>query len=172
MGIATPLSANSQGVIDLAVTEDEKFVYVQNAVSGTVDGFRFEANGAHAKATTAEGLPAFDESGMEGIAPPSDTDTTVTESPVTIVQHQQPLLRIPLRIADASGKQLLLIATQVTLVLVPGEAEEIRGTASMPARLYRPRKWTTHASRSPARQGPSQHDCVGPSPCRRMEAGW
>jgi hypothetical protein len=28
------------GVIDLAVTEDEKFVYVQNALSGTVDGFR------------------------------------------------------------------------------------------------------------------------------------
>ncbi|TLS42697.1 lactonase family protein [Streptomyces montanus] len=68
VGIATPPSANSQGVIDLAVTEDEKFVYVQNAVSGTVDGFRVEANGALTKVTTAEGLPAFDESGMEGIA--------------------------------------------------------------------------------------------------------
>ncbi|MFF9810596.1 hypothetical protein ACF1G5_36755 [Streptomyces coeruleorubidus] len=42
VGIATPPSATSQGVIDLAVTEDEKFV--------------------------SEGLPAFDESGMEGIA--------------------------------------------------------------------------------------------------------
>ncbi|MFJ8940260.1 lactonase family protein [Streptomyces sp. NPDC102365] len=68
VGIATPPSANSQGVIDLAVTEDEKFVYVQNAVSGTVDGFRVEADGALTKVTTAEGLPAFDESGMEGIA--------------------------------------------------------------------------------------------------------
>jgi 6-phosphogluconolactonase (cycloisomerase 2 family) len=68
VGIATPPSANSQGVIDLAVTEDEKFVYVQNAVSGTVDGFRVEANGSLTKVTTAEGLPAFAESGMEGIA--------------------------------------------------------------------------------------------------------
>ncbi|MEU2271450.1 beta-propeller fold lactonase family protein [Streptomyces olindensis] len=68
VGIATPPSADSQGVIDLAVTEDERFVYVQNAVSGTVDGFRVEADGALTKVTTAEGLPAFDESGMEGIA--------------------------------------------------------------------------------------------------------
>ncbi|MGI5427365.1 lactonase family protein [Streptomyces sp. CA-179760] len=68
VGVATPPSANSQGVIDLAVTEDEKFVYVQNAVSGTVDGFRVESDGALTKVTTAEGLPAFDESGMEGIA--------------------------------------------------------------------------------------------------------
>ncbi|MFI6012593.1 lactonase family protein [Streptomyces sp. NPDC051243] len=68
VGIATPPSANSQGVIDLAVTEDERFVYVQNAVSGTVDGFRVEADGALTKVTTAEGLPVFAESGMEGIA--------------------------------------------------------------------------------------------------------
>ncbi|MEV2191162.1 beta-propeller fold lactonase family protein [Streptomyces phaeochromogenes] len=67
VGVATPPSAKSQGVIDLAVTEDEKFVYVQNAVSGTVDGFRVEADGALTKVTTADGLPAFDESGMEGI---------------------------------------------------------------------------------------------------------
>ncbi|QOV41584.1 beta-propeller fold lactonase family protein [Streptomyces ferrugineus] len=68
VGIATPPSANSQGVIDLAVTEDEKFVYVQNAVSGTVDGFRVESDGALTKVTTAEDLPVFGESGMEGIA--------------------------------------------------------------------------------------------------------
>ncbi|MFJ9542757.1 lactonase family protein [Streptomyces sp. NPDC101225] len=68
VGIATPPSSDSQGVIDLAVTEDEKFVYVQNATSGTVDGFRVEHDGALTKVTTAKGLPAFDESGMEGIA--------------------------------------------------------------------------------------------------------
>ncbi|MEU9184226.1 beta-propeller fold lactonase family protein [Streptomyces sp. NPDC048484] len=68
VGVATPPSAKSQGVIDLAVTGDEKFVYVQNAVSGTVDGFRVEKNGSLTKVTTAEGLPAFAESGMEGIA--------------------------------------------------------------------------------------------------------
>jgi 6-phosphogluconolactonase (cycloisomerase 2 family) len=68
VGVATPPSAKSQGVIDLAVTEDEKFVYVQNALSGTVDGFRVEKNGSLTKVTSVEGLPMFDESGMEGIA--------------------------------------------------------------------------------------------------------
>ncbi|MDQ1051002.1 beta-propeller fold lactonase family protein [Streptomyces sp. V4I2] len=68
VGIATPPSALSQGVIDLAVTEDEKFLYVQNAVSGTVDGFRIGRNGSLTKVTTATGLPTFAASGMEGIA--------------------------------------------------------------------------------------------------------
>ncbi|WP_327698978.1 lactonase family protein [Streptomyces sp. NBC_00459] len=67
VGIATPPSAMSQGVIDLAVTQDEKFLYVQNALSGTVDGFRVGRNGSLTKVTTATGLPAFAESGMEGI---------------------------------------------------------------------------------------------------------
>ncbi|MFJ8489008.1 lactonase family protein [Streptomyces sp. NPDC094038] len=66
-GIATPPSSKSQGVIDIAVSEDERFVYVQNATSGTVDGFRVEADGALTKVTTATDLPAFGESGMEGI---------------------------------------------------------------------------------------------------------
>ncbi len=66
-GIAAPPSAKSQGVIDLAVSEDARFVYVQNALSGTVDGFRVEKDGALTKVTTVEGLPVFDESGMEGI---------------------------------------------------------------------------------------------------------
>ncbi|MFJ8533599.1 lactonase family protein [Streptomyces sp. NPDC093591] len=68
VGIATPPSAKSQGVIDLAVTADERFLYVQNAVSGTVDGFRIGQDGSLTKVTTATGLPAFAESGMEGIA--------------------------------------------------------------------------------------------------------
>ncbi|WP_326718998.1 MULTISPECIES: beta-propeller fold lactonase family protein [unclassified Streptomyces] len=68
IGIVTPPSAKSQGVIDLAVTQDERFLYVQNAVSGTVDGFRVGRNGSLTKVTTATGLPAFAESGMEGIA--------------------------------------------------------------------------------------------------------
>ncbi|MEW2117370.1 beta-propeller fold lactonase family protein [Streptomyces sp. NPDC005474] len=67
VGIATPPSAMSQGVIDLAVTKDEKFLYVQNAVSGTVDGFRVGRNGSLTKVTTITGLPAFAESGMEGM---------------------------------------------------------------------------------------------------------
>ena len=68
VGVATPPSAKSQGVIDLAVTPDNKFLYVQNATSGTVDGFRIGRNGSLTKVTTATGLPAFAESGMEGIA--------------------------------------------------------------------------------------------------------
>ncbi|MFJ9025782.1 lactonase family protein [Streptomyces sp. NPDC102259] len=66
-GIATAPSAKSQGVIDIAVAED-RFVYVQNATSGTVDGFRVGRDGALTKVTTVTGLPAFAESGMEGIA--------------------------------------------------------------------------------------------------------
>ncbi|MFJ5272694.1 lactonase family protein [Streptomyces sp. NPDC088358] len=67
-GVATPPSATSQGVIDLAVTKDESFLYVQNATSGTVDGFRVGGNGSLTKVTTVTGLPSFAESGMEGIA--------------------------------------------------------------------------------------------------------
>ncbi|MFH8393881.1 lactonase family protein [Streptomyces sp. NPDC018036] len=68
VGIAAPPSGTSQGVIDLAVTRDERFVYVQNAVSGTVDGFRVRADGSLAKITTARtGLTPFGASGMEGI---------------------------------------------------------------------------------------------------------
>ncbi|MFG2953645.1 lactonase family protein [Streptomyces sp. NPDC048291] len=66
-GVATPPSARSQGVIDLAVTQDQKFLYVQNATSGTVDGFRIGGNGSLSKVTTVTGLPPFAESGMEGI---------------------------------------------------------------------------------------------------------
>ncbi|MCX4572112.1 lactonase family protein [Streptomyces sp. NBC_01571] len=67
-GVATPPSAMSQGVIDLAVTKDDSFLYVQNATSGTVDGFRVGGNGSLTKVTTVTGLPSFAESGMEGIA--------------------------------------------------------------------------------------------------------
>ncbi|WP_416959925.1 lactonase family protein [Streptomyces sp. Agncl-13] len=68
VGVATPPSAKSQGVIDLAVTKDQKFLYVQNATSGTVDGFRVGRDGSLTKIGTTTGLPPFAESGMEGIA--------------------------------------------------------------------------------------------------------
>ncbi|MCQ9181775.1 hypothetical protein KMT30_22525 [Streptomyces sp. IBSBF 2953] len=44
-------------MIDIAVSEDEEFVYVQNAASDTVDGFPVERNGALTKVTTANELP-------------------------------------------------------------------------------------------------------------------
>ena len=68
VGVATPPSAKSQGVIDLAVTKDQKVLYVRNATSGTVDGFRIGRNGSLTKVGTTTGLPPFAESGMEGIA--------------------------------------------------------------------------------------------------------
>ncbi|WP_020134967.1 hypothetical protein [Streptomyces sp. 351MFTsu5.1] len=46
---------------------NEQFLYVQNATSGTVDGFRIGRNGSLTKVTTLTGLPPFAESGMEGI---------------------------------------------------------------------------------------------------------
>ncbi|MFJ8019466.1 lactonase family protein [Streptomyces sp. NPDC096311] len=67
VGIATPPSAMSQGVIDLAVTADARFLYVQNATSGTVDGFRIGRDGHLTKVSTTTGLPSFAQSGMEGI---------------------------------------------------------------------------------------------------------
>jgi 6-phosphogluconolactonase (cycloisomerase 2 family) len=66
-GVATPPSPDSQGVIDLAVTPDNNFLYVQNAISGTVDAFRIGADGALTKVSTTDGLPKFEVSGMEGI---------------------------------------------------------------------------------------------------------
>ncbi|MFD7479547.1 lactonase family protein [Streptomyces sp. NPDC059837] len=68
VGVAAPPSVKSQGVIDLAATKDEKFLYAQNATSGTVDGFRVGRNGSLTKVGTTTGLPPFAESGMEGIA--------------------------------------------------------------------------------------------------------
>lgn len=67
VGVATPPSARSQGVIGLAVTRDQKFLHAQNATSGTVDGFRVGRDGSLTKVGTTSGLPPFAESGMEGI---------------------------------------------------------------------------------------------------------
>ncbi|MFD7875448.1 lactonase family protein [Streptomyces sp. NPDC059766] len=67
-GVATPPSAMSQGVIDLAVTRDARFLYVQNATSGTIDGFRIGRTGSLTRVATVTGLPSFAGSGMEGIA--------------------------------------------------------------------------------------------------------
>ncbi|GGO91636.1 lactonase family protein [Wenjunlia tyrosinilytica] len=68
---AVPLSADSRGAIDIAASADGAFLYVQNATTGNVDGFRVEANGTLTLVTKAtEGLPRFspDSGGMEGIA--------------------------------------------------------------------------------------------------------
>lgn len=70
---AVPPSPDSRGPIDMAPTPDGRFLYVQNALSGTVDGFAVGTDGTLTPVTsTDDGLPAFDttggQGGMEGIA--------------------------------------------------------------------------------------------------------
>ena len=55
------------GTIDLAASGG--YLYVQNALAGTVDGYAVEKDGSLTLVTTITGLPAFpDSGGMEGIA--------------------------------------------------------------------------------------------------------
>ncbi|MER6562674.1 hypothetical protein ABT300_34075 [Streptomyces sp. NPDC001027] len=81
VGVAIPPSANSQGVIDLAVTgNDDRFVCVQNAVSGTVEGFPVGKSGALTKVSTTTGAARFRRVRLgghsrgvkRGVAPPPD----------------------------------------------------------------------------------------------------
>jgi len=54
--------------IDQDATTDGRFVYVQDAGAGEVQGFRVEEDGTLTLVATATGLPAFDgRTGMEGI---------------------------------------------------------------------------------------------------------
>ena len=54
------------GPIDAATSG--RFVYVQNAVAGTLGGYRVRADGSLRRIVTVTGLPAFNGTGMEGIA--------------------------------------------------------------------------------------------------------
>lgn len=55
------------GPIDLAASQDGRFLYVQEAVDGTL-GVYSVADGALTRIQTVAGLPAFTTTGMEGIA--------------------------------------------------------------------------------------------------------
>jgi hypothetical protein len=61
--------APGAGPIDLAATADGTLLYVQNALVGTIEGFRAGANGELTLVETEDqGLPVFtDGSGMEGL---------------------------------------------------------------------------------------------------------
>lgn len=67
--LTVPVAATTAAApIDQAVTPDGRFVYVQDAGAGQVQGFRIDPDGALALVATATGLPAFDgTTGMEGI---------------------------------------------------------------------------------------------------------
>jgi 6-phosphogluconolactonase (cycloisomerase 2 family) len=57
------------GPIDLTTAAGGRFVYVQAAVAGSVQGFRVRPDGSLALVATVHGLPAFGaQGGMEGIA--------------------------------------------------------------------------------------------------------
>jgi 6-phosphogluconolactonase (cycloisomerase 2 family) len=61
------------GPIDLDVTNDGTLLYVENALAGTVEGYRIGAGGTLTKVAAADGLPQFDTAGggaaagMEGL---------------------------------------------------------------------------------------------------------
>jgi DNA-binding beta-propeller fold protein YncE len=61
------------GPIDLDVTDDGSLLYVENALAGTVEGYRIGAGGALTKVAATGGLPAFDAAnggaaaGIEGL---------------------------------------------------------------------------------------------------------
>jgi DNA-binding beta-propeller fold protein YncE len=63
------LATTGAGPIDSAVTGDQRFLYVQVAGAGTVEGYRIGRDGSLRLVETEGGLPAFDgTNGMEGIA--------------------------------------------------------------------------------------------------------
>lgn len=67
---AVAQSPDSRGPIDMSASVGGEFLYVQNALSGTVDGYKAEDNGKLTLVTRVnDGLPVFDEErgGMEGI---------------------------------------------------------------------------------------------------------
>ena len=69
VSLATPTGVvvtTDAGPIDM--TESGGYLYVQNAIAGTVAGYRVNADASLSLVTTVTGLPAFGNGGMEGIA--------------------------------------------------------------------------------------------------------
>ncbi len=67
--LTDPVAATTgAGPIDLAASRDGRFLYVQEAVAGTIGAYAVAHDGSLSRIQTVEGLPAFDGDGMEGIA--------------------------------------------------------------------------------------------------------
>jgi len=66
-GVVAHTGGGSGGTIDLAVTADERFLYVENSFAGNVEGYRIHADHTLELVSTATGLPQFDGHGMEGL---------------------------------------------------------------------------------------------------------
>ncbi len=61
-------AATAAGPIDLAASSNGRFLYVQEAVAGSLGVYAVSRDGSLARIQTVSGLPAFTNTGMEGIA--------------------------------------------------------------------------------------------------------
>lgn len=67
--LTAPVAATTgAGPIDLAASGDDRFLYVQESVAGTLGVYSVAADGSLARVQTVSGLTAFTTTGMEGIA--------------------------------------------------------------------------------------------------------
>ncbi len=67
--LTEPVAATTgHGPIDLAASDDGRFLYVQEAVDGTLGVYSVGHGGSLTRIQTVTGLPAFTTTGMEGIA--------------------------------------------------------------------------------------------------------
>jgi 6-phosphogluconolactonase (cycloisomerase 2 family) len=66
-GVVAHTGGGSGGTIDLAITSDERFLYVENSFAGNVEGYRIRHDHTLALVDTAGGLPQFNGHGMEGL---------------------------------------------------------------------------------------------------------
>lgn len=67
--LTLPVAATTgNGPIDLAASDDGRFLYVQEAVDGTIGVYAVGLGGSLTRIQTVTGLPAFTTTGMEGIA--------------------------------------------------------------------------------------------------------
>lgn len=64
----TDAAVTGLGPIDLAASTNGRFLYVQEAVSGSLGVYQVSHDGGLARIQTIGGLPAFDGDGMEGLA--------------------------------------------------------------------------------------------------------
>ncbi|WP_407342771.1 lactonase family protein [Pengzhenrongella phosphoraccumulans] len=67
--LTAPVAATTNaGPIDLAASSNGRYLYVQEAVAGTVGAYAVSGDGSLQRIQTVTGLPAFTTTGMEGIA--------------------------------------------------------------------------------------------------------
>ena len=66
--INTVAATTGAGPIDLAASSDGQYLYAQESVAGTVGAYEVSGDGTLERIQTVTGLPAFNTTGMEGIA--------------------------------------------------------------------------------------------------------